>query len=164
MPRRRRWRLAWLTAIVGASIVGAGTTLLFERTVDGATTPKPEVVYDAGTVTEPDVVVDAGILVTDVVIKGLPTFSAFKALREHLGTHTLRIYRPGEGEITFKGDVAATVADGLQDLEFDADGRHFSVEVGDVVGGRVVVSVVAGAAEIVLEDAGVDVAPGGLEP
>ena len=160
---RRRWRLAWLVAIVGAIVLGASATLVFEHTVDGISSTH-EIVMDAGNVSEPHVVVDAGVVITELVVKGLPTYSVFKALRTHLGTHTLRVYRVGEGELAFKGDVAADVADVLQDLEFDADGQHFSVEVGDVAGRRVVVTITAGPVTIVLEDAGFDIAPGGLEP
>ena len=159
LQRRRRRRLSLLAAIMGAGVIGAGTTVFFERTVEKIV---PHRIVDAGSA--PVAVVDAGVVVTDLIVSGLPTFAAFKALRGQLPNHTLRIYRQGGGELTFAGDVAAAVADSLQDLEFDADNQHFPVEVGDVDGGRVVVTVLAGPATVVLQDAGVDLAPGGLEP
>jgi hypothetical protein len=95
-------------------------------------------------------------------VQGAPTFAALKALREHLPAHTLRVYRRGEGELTIPGDVTTTVADALEDLTVVVDQQSYLVEVGDLIGGRVVVTMKPVA--VVLPDAGVDVAPGGLEP
>ena len=66
--------------------------------------------------------------------------------------------------MTFIGDIAAAVADAVQDLQIEYEGQRYAVEVGDMVGGRVVVTLAATVAPLVLPDAGVDVAPGGLEP
>ncbi len=162
--RRPRRRTRWLLAIGGAGAIGAGAMLLFERTVDTVThPPHGDVVVDAGAGGTFDVV-DAGVTSTELVINGVQTFAVFKQLRQHLPPHTLRIYRPGQGEVTFIGDIAAAVADAVQDLQIEYEGQRYAVEVGDMVGGRVVVTLAATVAPLVLPDAGVDVAPGGLEP
>ncbi|MDP2339704.1 MAG: serine/threonine-protein kinase [Deltaproteobacteria bacterium] len=174
-PRRRL--LGWFAACsVAGTVGGVGLMRVLEPPHEEPKEPKPVVV------------VDAGAPVTDVIVEGLASFTAMRAVREGLPEHALRVYRPGRTELSFDGDVASRLADQLQGRIIDGGGGHFMIlEVKELDRGRVVVGaapwVDAGSPVVVdagspllgfgLGDAGVAdvldagtllVAPDGLEP
>jgi hypothetical protein len=168
---RRRLMLWFVACSVAGTLGGVGLMQVLEPDPD----PPPP---------KPVVVVDAGAPVTEVIIEGLPSFSAMRAVREGLPVHDLRVYRPGRTELFFDGDLAARIADQLQGRVIDAGGGlSLILEVKELDRGRVVVGaspfVDAGVAVVVdagvvVGDAGVlfealdggtpIVAPDGLEP
>ena len=165
--RRRRPRRRLLQLVASASVLG---TLGGVALVQFFETDPPEPVPP-----RPPVVVTAPAPVTEVVIEGLTSFSAMRAVREGLPEHALRVYRPGRTELAFDGDVAAAVADRLQGKVLDIGGAALILEVTELDRGRVLISaapfVDAGVADLVdagaLTDAGAGptvVAPDGLEP
>jgi len=164
--RRRRFSLRQrlFAGLVGASVLGTIAGVVALRLVEKA----PAVVIDDEPIAPP---VAPPVVATEVVVDGVPAFLALRQVRERLPGHTLHLYRAGHAELVVPGDVGADVADRLQDLQLSLEGdegqapRRFHVEVQEIRAGRVVVAVRAiDDAVIVLEDAGVAIVPGGLDP
>ncbi len=166
-PRRRRrlsLRQRLFAGLVGASVLGTIGGVVGLRLLEQA----PAVVIDDEPVAPP---APPPVVATEVVVDGVPAFLALRQVRDRLPGHTLHLYRAGHAELVVPGDVGADVADRLQDLQLSLEGdegqtaRRFHVEVQEIRAGRVVVTVRAiDDAVIVLEDAGVAIVPGGLDP
>jgi serine/threonine-protein kinase len=162
--RRRRFspRQRLFVGLVGASVLGTIGGVVALRLIEGT----PTITDDWPVPPAPPPVV-----MTEVVLEGVPTFLALRQVRDRLPAHTLHLYRAGHAELLVRGDVGADVADRLQDLQLALDAgeglppRRFTVEVVELRVGRVVVAVRAfDDAEVAFADAGVAVVPGGLEP
>lgn len=156
--RRRvpvRYRL--FGAFVAASVIGTIGGVVAMRTVERRR-PRP--------IPPIEIVADAGVQRTELDVSGLTSFRALARLRALLPTHELSIYKDGHATLSFKGDVGTAVADALEGATFVVDEQTWAVEVSEFAEGHIAIAVTPETVEDVvdLEDAGVNVAPGGLEP
>ncbi len=165
LPKRLILAVA-LASVVGT--IGGAVVLKFLDDAQGSIVPEPQPPPPP-----PPPVVPA-VVVTELHLSGVPTFLALKSVRDHLPPHSLRHYQKGRAELVFQGEISGALADQLTNLNIALDeGKHWHVEVSEIVGGTLTAELLEGAptpdepAPVLpdlLPDAGTLLAPDGLEP